>query len=72
MSEKAVTMNEPVEREDFYREGDFIVFTRPYHLKRGYCCGSGCRHCPYDPRWTSGSTAIARDEQAPVSQGWQK
>jgi hypothetical protein len=16
-------------------------------LKRGYCCGSGCRHCPY-------------------------
>jgi iron complex transport system substrate-binding protein len=23
------------------------VFSRDYHLKRGYCCGSGCRHCPY-------------------------
>ena len=23
------------------------VFTREYHLKRGYCCESGCRHCPY-------------------------
>ena len=26
----------------------FLVFTETYHLKRGYCCGSGCRHCPYD------------------------
>lgn len=25
-----------------------LVFTRTYHLKRGYCCGNGCRHCPYD------------------------
>jgi len=34
--------------EDFYYEGPYIVFTAAYHLKRGYCCGSGCRHCPYD------------------------
>ncbi|MBL7715791.1 MAG: hypothetical protein JNL01_10020 [Bdellovibrionales bacterium] len=34
--------------EDFYLEGDFTVFTAAYHLKRGYCCGSGCRHCPYN------------------------
>ncbi|MGD1961059.1 MAG: DUF5522 domain-containing protein [Fulvivirga sp.] len=20
---------------------------RAYHLQRGYCCKSGCRHCPY-------------------------
>lgn len=38
----------PVEGEDFYREGAAIVFTALYHLRRGYCCGSGCRHCPYD------------------------
>jgi len=61
-------MNESVENEDFYREGKFIVFTRLYHLKRGYCCGSRCRHCPYDPRWTSGATSIAREEQEPPSQ----
>ncbi|MGD0730936.1 MAG: DUF5522 domain-containing protein [Terracidiphilus sp.] len=24
-----------------------MVFTAAYHLKRGSCCGSGCRHCPY-------------------------
>jgi hypothetical protein len=24
-----------------------MVFTEAYHLKRGICCGSGCRHCPY-------------------------
>jgi len=33
--------------EDFYFEGPNLVFTAAYHLKRGSCCGSGCRHCPY-------------------------
>ncbi|MDQ3687102.1 MAG: DUF5522 domain-containing protein, partial [Acidobacteriota bacterium] len=35
------------EGEDFYREGAALVFTASYHLQRGYCCESGCRHCPY-------------------------
>jgi hypothetical protein len=33
--------------EDFYYEGPYLVFTAAYHRKRGYCCNSGCRHCPY-------------------------
>lgn len=34
--------------EDYYMsEEGYIVFTEKYHLKRGYCCKSGCRHCPY-------------------------
>ncbi len=33
--------------EDFYFDGPNLVFTAAYHLKRGSCCGSGCRHCPY-------------------------
>jgi hypothetical protein len=37
----------PVEGVDFYREGAYVVFTAAYHLRRGYCCESGCRHCPY-------------------------
>jgi hypothetical protein len=24
-----------------------FVFTAAYHLARGTCCDSGCRHCPY-------------------------
>ncbi len=34
--------------EDYYLEEGNMVFTAAYHLKRGSCCGSGCRHCPYD------------------------
>ncbi len=37
----------PVEDADFYWEGAALVFTARYHLRRGYCCGNGCRHCPY-------------------------
>ncbi len=33
--------------EDFYMEGPYVVFTAAYHLKRGFCCNSDCRHCPY-------------------------
>ncbi len=33
--------------EDFYMDGPYMVFTEAYHRKRGYCCQSGCRHCPY-------------------------
>jgi hypothetical protein len=36
------------EGEDYYLEGEFMVFTSAYLLKRGYCCGNNCRHCPYD------------------------
>lgn len=25
----------------------YSVFTKLEHLARGYCCNSGCRHCPY-------------------------
>ena len=32
----------------YYNENNFLVFTEKYHLQRGYCCGNGCRHCPYN------------------------
>lgn len=32
---------------DYYLEDGLLVFTSVYLLKRGYCCESGCRHCPY-------------------------
>jgi hypothetical protein len=44
-----------LEPEDYYFEGPYMVFTAAYHLKRGYCCNSGCRHCPYgDNEFTEG------------------
>jgi hypothetical protein len=36
-----------VEGIDYYMEGGFMVFTEAYHRNRGYCCDSGCRHCPW-------------------------
>jgi hypothetical protein len=36
-----------IEGEDYYWEGPVMVFTARFHLKRGYCCGNNCRHCPY-------------------------
>ena len=37
----------PIEGIHFYREGPFVVFTERFLRERGYCCESGCRHCPY-------------------------
>jgi len=36
--------------ESTYRDPatGYTVFTRIAHLARGKCCGSACRHCPYD------------------------
>ncbi len=35
------------EGRDYYDENGRMVFTASYLQRRGYCCGSGCRHCPY-------------------------
>jgi len=36
-----------VENEDYYLDHGLMVLTARYHLRRGYCCEQGCRHCPY-------------------------
>jgi len=37
-------------RRPLYRDptSGLSVFTAVFLADRGYCCGSGCRHCPYD------------------------
>jgi Family of unknown function (DUF5522) len=45
--DSAPKTNPALEPEDYYMEGGLMVFTEAYHLKRGSCCGSGCRHCPW-------------------------
>ncbi|HUZ58213.1 MAG TPA: DUF5522 domain-containing protein [Hanamia sp.] len=32
----------------YYDETGLMVFTKEYHLQRGFCCGNGCTHCPYN------------------------
>ena len=44
---------------DFYKDdnGRFTM-TESYHIKRGSCCGSKCKHCPYEPLYEKGSKTI--------------
>ena len=34
---------------DFYWVNGKMVMTENYHIKRGSCCGNGCKHCPFLP-----------------------
>ncbi|MCY7348181.1 MAG: DUF5522 domain-containing protein [Pyrinomonadaceae bacterium] len=36
-----------IEGVDYYFTDDLMILTEVFLLKRGYCCGNGCRHCPY-------------------------
>jgi Family of unknown function (DUF5522) len=36
-----------VEGLDFYFDDGLMVLTARYLNGRGFCCESGCRHCPY-------------------------
>ena len=41
--------NELIENEDYYFDpSGLMVLTEKYHLNKGFCCGNGCRHCPYN------------------------
>ena len=44
---KAEVKQKMIEDIDYYIEDGLLVMSSWFHLKRGYCCGSGCRHCPY-------------------------
>jgi hypothetical protein len=45
---------------DFYLENGFRVWTETFLERRGYCCGSGCRHCPYTPKHKKGGTELKK------------
>jgi hypothetical protein len=46
---------------DYYIENGRWVFTEAYHLQRGYCCGSGCRHCPFQGKNKLSSDEVKND-----------
>ncbi len=41
-------MDKLTEGLDYYiRDDGRLVFTEHFLLKRGFCCGNGCLHCPF-------------------------
>ena len=42
-------MSELIEGIHYYiNENGLMVLTKQYLQERGYCCGNGCLHCPYN------------------------
>lgn len=48
-------------RDFYFDENGRMVMTELYHIKRGSCCGNGCKHCPYTPIHKKGNTTIFID-----------
>ncbi|MEI6678421.1 MAG: DUF5522 domain-containing protein [Mariniphaga sp.] len=51
--------NEPQEGIDYQlsKEG-YRIMTESFLKNRGYCCGNGCKNCPYFPKATKGNTNL--------------
>ncbi len=32
----------------YYNDKGLMVLTKAYHEMKGYCCGNGCLHCPFE------------------------
>ncbi|MDO4782283.1 MAG: DUF5522 domain-containing protein [Capnocytophaga felis] len=57
-------MQENQENRDFYySERGYKIFTEEYLLKRGYCCQSGCKHCPYGYNKKTGNFGRNKSEK---------
>ncbi|MGL6072720.1 MAG: DUF5522 domain-containing protein [Fimbriiglobus sp.] len=56
-----------VEGRDYYIENGRWVFTETFHRERGYCCESGCRHCPYGFKKPPVASDIVDSENLPPS-----
>lgn len=55
---RELSIKEELDKEPPYviDEKGNTVFTSYYLRKRGKCCGSGCRNCPYTPKHVRGNT----------------
>ena len=44
----------------FYEENGKKIMTEAFHISRGFCCGNGCRHCPFEPKSVKGNTTLKK------------
>ena len=57
-----MTQLKSIDENLYYLENGKVVFTPEYHMARGHCCGSKCRHCPFDPEYIKGNTNIKKQQ----------
>lgn len=62
-----IVLKEEPEVEYYVNDNGLVVMTEEYLLQRGYCCGNGCRHCPYNyknvPEPKRTKLLLQRDEE---------
>jgi len=46
--------------KDYYKVGGKVILTAHFLLKRGSCCNSGCKHCPYKKKSEIVSSVIKK------------
>jgi hypothetical protein len=47
-----------LQQSDWYFENGLLAYTATFHSKRSHYCGSGCRHCPYEPKHVEGNRKV--------------
>ena len=50
-----------IEGIDYYLDKGFVIMTEHYHKERGFCCGSKCRHCVFEPIHVRGAIKLQED-----------
>jgi len=59
MEENIKYGDELVKGVDYYLSPEgYRIMTEKYLTERGYCCGNGCKHCPYHPKAIKGNTNL--------------
>lgn len=49
------------EKIDYYMDTrGFRIMTEKFLTERGYCCGNGCKHCPYFPPHHKGNRELKK------------
>jgi hypothetical protein len=52
-------------KTDHYKDQNGnMALTERFLLKRGICCGLGCRHCPYTPKHQAGNKDVSDEVKA--------
>jgi hypothetical protein len=52
---------------DYTIDGGKIILTETFLLRRGFCCNTKCRHCPYKGERASAPIVILGFPKSPVA-----
>ena len=43
----------------YFDQNGNIIFTERFLIRNGFCCGLGCKHCPYFPKHQAGNKQLS-------------